>query len=163
MTYWTDTKGGCACGRGAKVLGDADFAVGSCGPICELCVKEDGYILNPETGTYWQPSAKITSVYQTPVGTRVEFEGDAWTIEDPITCLMDKEGWLFFIATEERGERVAKVAVQVNGMELAPVDLREFPESECTEISGYTLGLVVLALGGWEKIWTVMERLLYPS
>jgi hypothetical protein len=102
---------------------------------------------------------KITCVYQTAVGTRIEFEGDAWTIEDPITCLMASDGRMFFIATEERGSRTAKAAIRANGMTLEAVELREFPVSEYKEIVGYTLGLAVQALGGWKRIWAVIERL----
>lgn len=106
---------------------------------------------------------KITCVYQTDVGTRIEFEGDAWTIEDPITCLMGSDGRMFFIATEERGSRTAKAAIRANGMTLEAVELREFPESEYKEIVGYTLGLSVQGLGGWEAVWAALEPLLYPE
>lgn len=53
MSYWTDEHGGCACGRSAKVIGEAQFAVGSTGPICELCVQEDGFVFLEDKGMYF--------------------------------------------------------------------------------------------------------------
>jgi hypothetical protein len=97
---------------------------------------------------------KIVSVYQTDIGTRVEFEGDAWTIEDPITCVMHKAtGGVFFFATENRGERVAKVAFFAYGRDLRETPVREFPESDYAEIVGWALGALVHVLGGWNTVW----------
>jgi hypothetical protein len=168
MAYWTDENGDCACGRGAKVVGEADFAVGSCGPICELCVKEGRYVWNPETGMYWQPQVeKIVSVYQTNTGTKIEYLIDGlegWTIEAPVTCVMHKAtGGVFFFATENRGERVAKVAFFAYGRDLRETPVREFPESDYAEIVGWALGVVASALGGWETIWATFETALYPD
>lgn len=106
---------------------------------------------------------KIIRVYQTDAGTRVEYENGSWTVEDPVTCVMHvATGRVFFFATENRGERIAKAAFMTYGQGLAETHIREFPENEFVAIVGWALGALVRVLGGWKEIWESFETVLFP-